>query len=148
MATIPDPQMRKVLDKYETQLQMARRMARYKVRQRLAQGLAPDDPDLSHKKEVFKASISQELFDSLLFYPDASPVVEEIREELSQALGVRIEFTYPPGDTLRLAVRENGHLRKLKDEEQRIARNVLRRITGEKVGNTLFENHMGINTKT
>lgn len=147
MAEKQQPKMRIMLNSYEQQLMAARRMARFKVRQRLAEGLEPDDPDMSWKRQVFANKISQELFDSLLFYPDASPVVDEIREELSAALGKKVEFTYPPGGTLHLAVREDGHLRKLNAQEQEAARIVLKRITGAKVDKTLFENHMSINTR-
>lgn len=137
-----------MLHSYEQQLQAARRMARYTVRKRLADGMEPDDPDPAPRRHAFRAQISQELFDSLMFYPDASPVVEDIRQELAAVLRKKVEFTYPPGGMLHIAVRDaSGNLRKLTDEEQLAARATLRRITHAKVDNTLFENHMGINTK-
>lgn len=138
---------RRVANSYEKQLQAARRLARHTVRKRLEQGLEPDDPDASLKKQHFANAISQELFDSLLFYPGANPVVEEVREELAQSLGRKVEFTYPPGDTMRVAVRENGKLRSLNAEEQLQARAILKRITDLKIGQTLFDNHMGIKTR-
>lgn len=137
-----------MLHSYEQQLQAARRMARYTVRKRLADGMEPDDPDPAPKRHAFRAQISQELFDSLMFYPDASPVVEDIRKELAAVLRKKVEFTYPPGGMLHIAVREpGGKLRKLTGEEQTAARAALRRITHAKVGDTLFESHMGINTR-
>lgn len=136
-----------MLHSYEQQLQAARRVARYTVRKRLEEGLEPDDPNPALKRPVFTSRISQELFDSLMFYPDASPIVEDIRQELGTALNKKVEFTYPPGGTLRIAVREDGGLRKLNDTEQLAAKAALKRITHAKVGQTLFESHMGINTK-
>lgn len=136
-----------MLHTYEQHLINARRLARYKVRMRLAEGLEPDDPDPAAKKRVFASQISQELFDSLLFYPDSNPVVEEIRQELSEALGKKVEFTYPPGSSLRIAVREKTGLRHLDDEEQRSARETLKRITDARVDRDLVENRSGINTR-
>lgn len=141
-----DPRHRLMLHSYEQQLLTARRLARYKVRMRLAEGLEPDDPDPAPRRQAFSNQISQELYDSLLFYPSSNPIVDEIRGELSQALGKNIEFTYPPGGTLRMAVRENGGLRHLNAEEQQVARLLLRRLTRDKVDKGLFENHAGINT--
>lgn len=147
MTNMEQNKKRIMLHSYEQQLQAARRMARYTVRKRLADGLDPDDPNPALKRHAFTSQISQELFDSLMFYPDASPVVEDIREELATALNKKVEFTYPPGGTLRIAVREEGVLRKLNDSEQLAAKAALKRITHAKVGQTLFESHMGINTK-
>lgn len=138
---------KRVVESYEKQLQAARRLARHTVRKRLEQGLEPDDPDASLKKQHFANAISQELFDSLLFYPGANPVVEEVRAELAQALGKKVEFTYPPGDTMRVAVREEGGLRSLNADEQLRARAILKRITDLKIGQTIFDNHMGIKTR-
>lgn len=141
-----DPRRRLMLHSYEQQLLTARRLAKHKVRMRLAEGLEPDDPDPAPRRMAFSSRISQELYDSLLFYPNANPVVEEIREELSQELGRRIEFTYPPGGTLRLAVRDENGLRHLNTEEQTRARLILRRLTQDKVTKGLVEVHDGIRT--
>lgn len=141
-------QTRKImLQTYRQNLIAARRLARYTVRKRIEQGLSPDDPDPSHKRKAFTTKIAQELYDSLLFYPDSSPVVEEIRSELGEALGKTIEFTYPPGGTLRIAVREKAGLRQLNDEEQRTARETLRRITSAKVDEGLVNRNSGFNTR-
>lgn len=139
--------LKNVLNSYERQIINARKLARYKVRMRLAQGLEPDDPDPLPKRREFATKIAQELYDSLLFYPDANPVVEEIRKELSEALGQKVEFTYPPGGTLRIAVREKTGLRHLDAEEQAQARETLRRITNNKVDQGLIENHASIKTR-
>lgn len=136
-----------MLHTYEQNLGNARRLARFKVRMRLQAGLEPDDPDPAPKRKVFATKIAQELYDHLLFYPGANPVVEEIREELSAALGMRVEFTYPPGSTLRIVARDENGPRQLAPEEQRKAREVLKRITDAKVDEGLMENHAGINTR-
>lgn len=135
-----------MLHTYEQNLMNVRRIARYKVRMRLAQGLEPDDPDPAPKRKASARQIAQELYDSLLFYPDANPVVEEIRNELSEALGKKVEFTYPPGGTLRIAVREKTGLRHLDADEQASARETLKRITDAKVDKSLIVHQTGIKT--
>lgn len=136
-----------MLHTYEQNLITARRLARYKIKKRLEEGLEPDDPDPAPQRKAFVNKIAQELYDSLIFYPDANPVVEEIRKELSEALGKNVEFTYPPGGTLRIAVREKTGLRHLDDEEQRSARETLKQITNAKVDDGVVDIHAGIKTR-
>lgn len=138
----------KMLQSYRQNLLNARRIARYKIRMRLAQGLEPNDPDPAHKRRQFATQIAQELYDSLLFYPESNPVVEEIRKELSEALGRNIEFTYPPGGMLRLAVREEGVLRALDDGEQARARELLKKVTSDQVDKGLLKNINGVDTRS
>lgn len=138
-----DPSQRMALHFYEQQLLTARRLARHKVRMRLAEGLGPDDPDPAPKRQAFSSAISQELYDSLLFYPSPNPIVEEIRTKLSALLGKQVEFTYPPGSTLKLAVREDGKLRHLTAEEQAQARILLRRITKDKIDKDIMSDFPG-----
>lgn len=127
------PLKRIVLQSYQQQLMSARLLARHCVKTRLREGLEENDPDPAPKRQAFVNKIAGELFDSLMFYPNANPVVDEIRMELSQALGKNLEFTYPPGDRLRLVLRESGEVRPLTDDEQRAALKVLKEITGQKV---------------
>lgn len=148
MPDFQQSRLRAMLNSYEQQLINARRLAKAKVRKRIAEGLDPDDPDPAPKRATNAIQIAEALYMELLFYPDAHPaIVEEIREELSQALGRRVEFTYPAGGTMRIAVRDENGLRHLEKEEQEQARDILRRITGTKVSEGLFENRTGINTR-
>ncbi|MBD5640937.1 MAG: hypothetical protein HDQ91_00770 [Desulfovibrio sp.] len=148
MPDFQQTRLKLMLNSYERQLINARRLAKFRVRRRLEAGLDPDDPDPGPNRAARATQIAEALYMELLFYPDAHPaIVEEIREELSQALGRRVEFTYPPGGTMRIAVREENGLRHLDTEEQTRARETLRRITGAKVAEGLFENHAGINTR-
>lgn len=140
--------LRAMFNSYEQQLLAARRLAKARVRQRLAEGLDLDDPDPAPKRATNARQIAEALYLELIFSPDAHPaIVEEIREELSQALGRRVEFTYPPGGTLRMAVRDENGLRHLEKAEQEQAREVLRRITSSKVAGNLLDNSAtGVNT--
>lgn len=145
MPEFQQPRIRIMLNSYEQQLMNARRMAKYKVKKRIAEGLDPHDPDPSIKRAASTTKIAEELYMALLFYPDAHPaIVEEIREELSQALGSRVEFTYPPGGTMRIAVQGENGLRHLDAEEQAMAREILKKITGAKVAKGLIENYAGL----
>lgn len=137
----------KMLQSYRQNLLNARRIARYKIRMRLAEGLEPGDPDPGHKRRQFATQIAQELYDNLLFYPDSNPVVEEIRRELSEVLGKKVEFTYPPGSMLRIAVRENGALRPLDEAEQIKARETLKKVTDAQVDKGLVKHTPGVDIR-
>ena len=67
MADTTTAQMRIMLQGYEQQLLAARRLARFRVRRRLAEGLEPQDPDPSVKRRAYVEKVAQELFDSLIF---------------------------------------------------------------------------------
>ena len=82
MADTTTAQMRIMLQGYEQQLLAARRLARFRVRRRLAEGLEPQDPDPSVKRRAYVEKVAQELFDSLIFTGSDNPVVEEIRREM------------------------------------------------------------------
>lgn len=139
---------RLMLHSYQQQLSNARRLARHKVRMRIAEGLNPDDPDPSFRHRQFASKVAQELYDSLLFYPLENPIMEEIRDELSQILKKQVEFTYPPGGTLRIYVRENGQARALTSEEQQSARDILLRLTQKNVREKMPASAIGISTGT
>ena len=64
MADTTTAQMRIMLQGYEQQLLAARRLARFRVRRRLAEGLEPQDPDPSVKRRAYVEKVAQELFDS------------------------------------------------------------------------------------
>lgn len=146
MPDLHTSQMRIMLQSYQQQLMTARMLARHRVKMRLREGLEVEDPDPTPKRQAFVSQIAQELFDSLMFYPNANPVVDEIRDELSTALGKKVEFTYPPGDKLRMVVREADGLRPLTDDEQNKALHALKQITGQKVDNKMLKTPLKKNT--
>ncbi len=53
MADMHTLQMRIMLQCYEQQLLAARRLARFRVKRRLAEGLKPQDPDPSVNRRAF-----------------------------------------------------------------------------------------------
>ncbi len=93
MAETSTTQMRIMLQSYEQQLLAARRLARFRVRRRLAEGQEPHDPDPSIKRRGYVEKVAQELYDSLIFTGSDNPVVEEIRQELGRAVGQDVQFT-------------------------------------------------------
>lgn len=132
-----------VLKRYEEQLLAARRLARFRVKMRMAEGLSVQDPDPGIRRKGFVEKVAQELYDSLIFTGSDNPVVDEIRRELSGELGENVEFTYPPGGRLRIVVRGPEGLRPLNREEQRRAKQVLWRITRQKVDGHMLEKSYG-----
>ena len=132
-------QMRIMLQSYEQQLLAARRLARFRVKRRLAEGEKPQDPDPSVNRRVFVEKVARELYDTLIFTGSSNPVVEEIRAELSQAIGLEVSFTYPPGARLRIVASGPDGQRPLSAEEERRARHALWRITRQKVDQSMLE---------
>ncbi len=139
-------QMRIMLKSYEQQLLAARRLARFRVKKRLAEGLPPEDQDPSYNRAQFVQKVAHELYDRLVYTGSENPVVEKIKAELGKRLNLEVEFTYPPGGTLCIAVREDGELRPLNADEQREYRDVLRGITTSQVNRTMLKEppHNGI----
>ena len=132
-------QMRIMLQSYEQQLLAARRLARFRVKRRLAAGEKPQDPDPSVNRRVFVEKVARELYDTLIFTGSSNPVVEDIRAELSEALGLEVGFTYPPGARLRIVAIGPEGQRPLSAEEERRARHALWRITRQKVDQSMLE---------
>ena len=139
MADMHTLQMRIMLQCYEQQLLAARRLARFRVKRRLAEGLKPQDPDPSVNRRAFVEKVARELYDTLIFTGSSNPVVEEIRAELSRAVGLEVEFTYPPGARLRIVAIGPDGQRPLGAEEERRARHALWRITRQKVDQSKLE---------
>ena len=92
--------LRIMLQGYEQQLLAARRLARFRVRRRLAAGEDPREPDPLPKRHATVEQVARELYDMLLYTGSDNPVVEDIRQELSQELGREVHFTYPPDGSL------------------------------------------------
>lgn len=153
MSELGVAQRRIVLKSYQQQLTVARRLTRFKmkerikdallegddtIRQRIEAGLEPIDPDPAKNRGDFVKRAAEELFLSLIFSGEANPITDDIRQELSLALNKDVEFTYPPGGRMRLVVREEGKMRALTDEEQRLVTPVLKHITSQKVDHSMM----------
>jgi hypothetical protein len=96
-----------MLRQYERQLLNARRLARYRIALRLAQGEdAFPEPEEMRRNMVEK--VAKELYEHLIFTGSDNPVAETIREELSASAGSPLHFQYAPGEAALQLVRE-GH---------------------------------------
>ena len=131
-------QIRMMLQGYEQQLLAARRLARFRVRRRAAMSLITDDPDPAIRRNDFVEKVARELYESLVFTGSDNPVVEDIRREISDRLGFSVRFTYPPGKRLRIMGETEDGLRPLTEEEDRIARAALWKITRGKVDGSML----------
>ena len=131
--------LRIMMQSYEQQLLAARRLARFRVKRRLAMGESPEDPDPAIKRRAFVEKVAQELYDTLIFTGSENPVVEEIRQELGKAVGREVVFTYPPGCKLKImAMGPDGPV-PFSDADERKVRYALWRITRQKVDGSMLD---------
>lgn len=110
-------QKRNMLKSYEQQLTAARQLVRFQVRKRLEENQDYREPDPSIKRNSNVRLVAKELFTNLLFTGTADSFLEQMRVDLGKALGLELEFAYPPGKSLCLMAREDGALRYLTKEE-------------------------------
>ena len=103
------------------------------VRRRLAAGEDPREPDPLPKRHATVEQVARELYDMLLYTGSDNPVVEDIRQELSQELGREVHFTYPPDGSLCILGQGPDGTGALTPEQQRAARHALWRITRRRV---------------
>ncbi|MDR2696091.1 MAG: hypothetical protein LBC79_06900 [Deltaproteobacteria bacterium] len=100
--------VRNMLRQYERQLLNARRLARYRMALRLAQGDAepPEPKEVLRRRMVEK--VAREMYEHLLFTGSENPVAESIRQDLSASAGARLHFQYTPGEAALQLVREGS----------------------------------------
>ncbi len=139
MSETQNLQTRMMLKGYEQQLLAARRLARFRVRKRLAEGQNPDDPDPDAMRHVFVEKVAKELYESLIFTGTENPVAEEIRNELGEKLGLELEFSYPPGERLQILAHGPEGPRPLDADEQRRSRYALWSLTRQKVDQSMLD---------
>ena len=139
MADVTAAQLRMMLQGYEQQLLAARRLARLRMRRRMAAGDDPNDPDPAARRHLMVEKVARELYEALLYTGSDNPVVEEIRQELGREVGQDVHFTYPPGGRLRIVGLGPDGLEPLSDETLRASRNALWRVTRKKVDESMLD---------
>ena len=100
--------VRNMLRQYERQLLNARRLARYRMALRLAQGNAEPPESGAVRRRRLVEKVARELYEHLLFTGSENPVAEKIREELSATAGTHLHFCYTPGEAALQLVREGS----------------------------------------
>lgn len=131
-------QQRSMIQGYEQQLLTARRLARLKVKVRLADGAPPQDPDPDIQRRKYVEKVAKELYESLIYTGSDNPMVEEIRKELGKSVGLDLLFTYPPGEQLRFVGRGPQGTMALPEAVQQQTRFALWRITRQKVQKSML----------
>lgn len=97
--------MRNMLRQYDRQLLNARRLARYRIALRMAQGDAAfPEPEEARRQMVEK--VAKELYEHLIFTGSENPVAEAIRQALSVSAGAHLHFQYTPGEAALQLIRE------------------------------------------
>jgi hypothetical protein len=131
--------VRNMLRQYERQLLNARRLARYRMALRLAQGEeeAPEPREVHRRRLVEK--VARELYEHLLFTGSENPVAESIRRELSVSAGAHLQFQYAPGEAALQLVREGSSgPEEVSPHEKARLLDTLWRITLAKVDETML----------
>ena len=130
--------MRNMVRQYERQLLNARRLARYRMALRLAQGNA-DLPDPAEMRRLLVEKVAKELYEHLLFTGSDNPVAESIRKDLSVSAGAPLHFQYAPGEAALQLVREGASgPEAVKPHEKALLLETLWRITLAKVDATML----------
>lgn len=141
MANSNERQKRTMLKSYEQQLTAARQLMRFQVRKRLEENQDYREPDPSIKRNSNVRLVAKELFTNLLFTGTADSFLDQMRADLGKALGLKLEFTYPPGKSLCLMAREEGGLRYLtKEEWKKLDELDLENFTSQKVDQDMLKN--------
>jgi hypothetical protein len=128
-----------MLQRYEQQLLSARRLARLRVRRRLAEGLAPEEPDPSIRRRLFVEKTARELYETLVFTGSENPVIEDIRAAFGKLLGKSVRFAYPPGERLSIVIEGPDGLEPLSEAEQRRTRHLLWQVTRQLVEQSMLD---------
>lgn len=127
-----------VLQSYEQQLLAARRLARFRARARVREGLDAQEPDPVPNRDKSVRAVAAELMNLIVFTGLSPDLLEELRLELNQLLQREFEFIFPPDSNLRIYVRENGERRPLSEVEQRQVALHLQRLTAVKVDKSMM----------
>ena len=128
-----------MLQGYEQQLLAARRLAKFRDRCRSMQGETIGDPDPSISRRRYVEKVTQEVFQCLLYTGDYRPIIEEIRQELSNRMGFEVRFTYPPGKRLCVIKMTEKGAAPLAPEEKQKLRILLFKVTHEKINGSMLE---------
>ncbi len=135
---------RLMLQQYETQLVVARRLSRYRRAKLIQSGYTPPDPQRQRKAIVLR--VARELYGLLLSTGTDNPMVETITEKLSAALEVNVVLTYlapmPFMDEhlrfMRQGEGENAPLVPLSQADQMKAMHLLWKFTLETVDESML----------
>ena len=115
---------RQMLLQYGRQLVAARRLARYD--QLLGRGQHRDDSESAAvKRRAMIERISREVMENLIFSGSDNPIVKEVKERLTKAIGEELVFRYPPAD------QDFKIFRQVEGEEKEVAGAEKQRIMGQ-----------------
>ncbi len=129
---------RNMLHQYGKQLVSARRLARYRQLMGNAspQGVGPPE---DVRRRLMVERIAREIVDNLIFSGSENPVVQEVKQRLGSAMGMELEFYYPPGelDFKIIKITPEGP-REISHEEKHLVMGKLWDITLETVNETML----------
>lgn len=130
-------QVRRMLRTYGKQLSTARRLARL----RLAVGGIGEGDEAARaaRRRMLVEQVAREVVENLLAAGSENEVVQEIRRELQDELGMPMEIIYPPDEVgVKIFLLDEGAMREARPEEQAAVMARLWEITLEKVSDTML----------
>jgi hypothetical protein len=139
MSETSTARLRIMLQGYEQQMLAARRLARLRVNLRMHEGLKPEDPDPAIKRRLFVEKTARELYETLVFTGGSEPVVESVKAEFGKLFGRRVQFTYPPGERLKIVAEGENGLEPLSEDEQCVTRHLLRQVIRQLVERSMLD---------
>lgn len=115
----------------------AQRLARF--RQSLNETPSLYGPPSPERRQLMVEWVARELFENLMFTSTDNPVVNAVREELTQTLQATVHFRYPPGSSGVLVLREEPQgLVTVGDEEREAILDKVWQIILKKVDETML----------
>ncbi len=146
----PSFYFRNMLNQYDRQLVAARRLSRLQTGLGMPAAFAahtenetaPEQKELSPaqaRRATMVEHVAREMLENLLFTGTDSPIVNEFRQELEDALGAHFTFHYLPGVADVQIIREDADgKRELGPEEREETLRLLWKITLAKVDATML----------
>ncbi|TVM18821.1 hypothetical protein DPQ33_04970 [Oceanidesulfovibrio indonesiensis] len=129
--------MRNMLRGYDKQLVTARRLARY----RRALGAGSDEEPIPRevKRRHLVERIAREIVENLIMSGTDNPVVNDIKERLSNEFETKLTFAFPPSEQdLQIFKQTKGGPVEVTPEEKIRILNRLWQVTLDKVDDTML----------
>ncbi|WP_045215298.1 DVU0524 family FlgM-associated protein [Desulfonatronovibrio magnus] len=137
--TINPVLVKKVLNTYDRHLVNGRRLARLSRYLRGAEALEQDTTSRESKRRKLVERVAREIIENLITSDSRNPMVDEIKEALSQELNTELIFHYPPsGEEMKIMVPGPHGPEELGPEQREKVLGKLWQMTLNKVNSTML----------
>lgn len=137
--TINPTLIKKVLSTYDRQLVNGRKLARLSRYLRKAEVEELDSSSREIKRRRLVERIAREIIENLITSDSRNPMVEEIKQAISQELNEELIFHYPPSDEeMKIMTQGKDGPEELSTEQRQKVLGMLWEITLNKVNETML----------